>query len=147
LGGGYPAPSPVLFISGDPIMTKIIRSKDCGNSPKNKFVEDVKIAFAKHNVKFLLNNLTDDIAWQIAGQKPIHGKNELVAAIQGTSQSSEVTEVAIHHVVTHGYAGAVNGLRKHRDGKTYDFCTIYVFSNSRREKVREITHYAIERIE
>lgn len=30
-------------------------------------------------------------------------------------------EIFIHHVMTHGKAGAVNDVRQSNDGKTYDF--------------------------
>jgi hypothetical protein len=35
-------------------MTIIIRSEDCGNSPKNMFVENIEIAIAKNDPEFLL---------------------------------------------------------------------------------------------
>lgn len=42
-------------------MTKVITSEDCGNSPKNIFLEKLTIAFAKNDFKFILNSVTDDI--------------------------------------------------------------------------------------
>ncbi|MBN2117999.1 MAG: hypothetical protein JW730_15585, partial [Anaerolineales bacterium] len=39
-------------------MTKIIVSEDCGNSPKNIFIEKMTAAFAKRDAKFLLGNGT-----------------------------------------------------------------------------------------
>lgn len=102
-------------------MIKIIRSKDCGNSPKNKFVEELEIAFAKRDIEFLLNNVTDDIHWNIVGQKSVCGMDKLSEALKRSSRTSEVAEISIKHVVTHGKAGSVNGARRHKDGKTYDF--------------------------
>lgn len=126
-------------------MTKIIRSKDCGNSPKNKFLEELEIALAKRDVGFLLKSVTDNIHWNIVGQKSVRGTEELSETLQRISHDSEVTEIAIHHVVTHGKAGAVNGTKKNRDGKTFDFCTVYEFSNAKGTSVNSIIHYAIER--
>jgi hypothetical protein len=126
-------------------VTKIIRSKDCGNSPKTKFLEELEIALAKRDVGFLLRGITDNVHWNIVGQKSVRSAEELSETLQRMSRDSEVTEIAIHHVVTHGKAGAVNGTKKHKDGKTYDFCTVYEFSNAKGTSVSGITHYAIER--
>ena len=49
-------------------MIKIVRSNDCGNSPKNKFVEELEIALAGRDVEFPLNSVTVDIHWNIVGQ-------------------------------------------------------------------------------
>lgn len=125
-------------------MTKIIRSEDCGNSPKNKFIENIEIAMAKNDTDFLLSAIDSDIHWHIIGQKSVQGKNEFLETLTEIFQSSEVTEITINHVMTHGKAGAVNGSRKHKNGKTFQFCTVYVFSNAKGTSIKEITHYAIE---
>lgn len=36
-------------------MIKVVKSEDCGNSPKSQFVENVEIAIAKSNSEFLVN--------------------------------------------------------------------------------------------
>ncbi|MCE7988544.1 MAG: nuclear transport factor 2 family protein [Caldilinea sp. CFX5] len=127
-------------------MTKVKRSNDCGNSPKNLFIEEMEIAFAQGNREFLANAVTLDIHWTIIGQKAAHGIDEFLALLQETVQRAEVLEIAIHHVVTHGKAGAVNGVRQENDGKTYDFCTVYEFGNAKGTSIREVSHYAIARI-
>jgi hypothetical protein len=126
-------------------LPRILRSKDCGNSPKNKLLEELEIAIAKSDIEFILNVVTDDVHWNIVGHKSSHGAREFIEALRKVSQTSEVTELAIHHVVSHGKAGSVNGARKHKDGMIYDFCTIYEFSNAKGTSVSGITHYAIER--
>ena len=125
-------------------MIKIVRSKDCGNSPKNKFVEELEIALAKRDVEFLLNSVTDDIHWNIVGQKSVRGRDAFLEALKRIPRPSEVTEIFIKHVVTHGKAGSVNGVCRRKDGKTYGFCTVYEFGNAKGANVREITHYEIE---
>lgn len=126
-------------------MTKIIRSQDCGNSPKNQFLEDVEIAIAKNDIEFLLNIVTADIHWQNVGQKPVIGQEALAETLKGDYLSSEVEELTVDHVVTHGRAGSANGVRKYKDGKTYGFCTVYEFGNAKGTTIRKVMHYAIER--
>jgi hypothetical protein len=56
------------------LMTKIIIGEDCGNSPKNIFVRETTIAPAKADSRFILSNVTDDIRWNIIGDRLIEGK-------------------------------------------------------------------------
>lgn len=44
-------------------MTKIIGSEDCGNSPKNTFVEKMTIALEQGDIDTFLANSSDDICW------------------------------------------------------------------------------------
>ena len=124
-------------------MTKVITSEDCGNSPKNIFVQDLTIAFAIGDSKFLLNNVTDDVRWNRIGNKLVQGKDDFAKALEKL-RKKETTQLTVHHVVTHGKAGAVNGTAKMKNGKTYAFCDVYEFSNTKGEGVREITSYVIE---
>ena len=65
----------------DRVMTEIIRSSDSGNSPKNKFVEDLEVAFAQRDTGILLDSVANDIYWNIVGETPIRGKDALKEAI------------------------------------------------------------------
>ena len=124
-------------------MTRVIRSEDCGNSPKNIFVQDITIAFAKGDTTFLLDNVTDDIRWDIIGNKLVQGKDELAKVVEQMKKEKAI-KLTVHHVATHGKSGAVNGTTKLNDGKTREFCNVYEFSNSKGEAIREITSYVIE---
>lgn len=126
-------------------MTKINRSQDCGNSPKKQFLENVEIAIAKNDIEFQLNKVTADIHWQNVGQKPVIGPEALAEALKGNYLFSEVEELTVDHVFTHSSAGSANGVRKYKDGKTYDFCTVYEFGNAKGTTIRKVMHYAIER--
>ena len=54
-------------------MTTVIPSGDCGNSPKNQFVEKVTIALATQDLAFLLDAIADNIQWNLVGQQPRQG--------------------------------------------------------------------------
>jgi hypothetical protein len=127
------------------VMTEIIRSTNCGNSPKNTFVEDLEVAFAQRDTDFLLDSVADDIHWNIVGEIPIRGKDALQEAIASIPQDCQVTEIIINHVVTHGKVGAVNGIIKRQNARTYEFCSVYEFSNTKGTNVRNITSYIISR--
>ena len=124
-------------------MTTIIVSEDCGNSPKNIFLQNLAIAFAKGDLQFILSSVTQDIRWHIIGEKLFQGKDEFAEALANMDNAS-VEEITIQHVVTHGKAGAVNGIRKLEDGKTVAFCDVVEFNGAKATHVKEITSYGIE---
>jgi len=127
------------------VMAEVMRSTDCGNSPKNRFVEDLEVAFAQRDTGFLLGNVADDVRWNIVSETPIRGKDALKEAIENIPQDREVTEITINHVVTHGKVGAVNGIIKRKNDTTSEFCSVYEFSNAKGTDVRDITTYIISR--
>jgi hypothetical protein len=124
-------------------MTKVIFSEDCGNSPKNIFVQDFTIALAKADSRFIPENVTEDVRWNILGNQHIQGKEQLIEALK-LSKLGKVAELTIQHVATHGKAGAVNGIKKLANGKTVGFCDFYEFGDTKGTLIKEITTYQIE---
>lgn len=68
-------------------MTKIASSPNCENSPKMEFLKDFNIAFAKGNMEFLIENVTDKIVWNIIGDKKIEGKENYVEELKKNERS------------------------------------------------------------
>lgn len=124
-------------------MTIVIGSGDCGNSPKNIFLENLTTSFATGDRELLLNSVSEDIVWDIVGQEHIQGKPDFAAALEQRAKD-RVAEIRIQHVATHGKAGAVNGSERLENGKTRAFCHMYEFTNTKGERIREITSYIIE---
>jgi hypothetical protein len=122
-------------------MTKVIISEDCGNSPKNLFLQKFTVAFAKMDTKFLVDNVTDDIHWNIVGDKIIRGKDDFASALQEMRSAEEIT---ILHIVTHGKSGAADGNLKFKSGRTFGFCDVYEFNNAKGQAIKNITSYVIE---
>jgi hypothetical protein len=124
-------------------MTKVIVSADCGNSPKNIFLEKLTIAFAKGDTKFILGSVTDDVRWHVVGDTLIQGKDNFAKALERMKKDQAV-ELIMHHIATHGKAGAVNGLLKLRNGTSHAFCDVYEFSGAKGTGIKEITSYVID---
>ena len=124
-------------------MTKVIISEDCGNSPKNIFVRELTIAFAKGNSKFILSKVTDDVRWDIVGDKVIEGKDNFAMELEKRNKK-KAAQLIICHIATHGKAGAVDGILQLKRGKARAFCDVYEFSNSKGVSMKEITSYVIE---
>ena len=124
-------------------MTKVIIGEDCGNSPKNIFVQELTIAFAKADSRFLLKNVTDDVRWNILGDQVIQGKDDFAEALE-ERKNNKAAELTILHIATHGKAGAADGRTKFKNGKIHAFCNVYEFNNTKGTSVKEITSYVIE---
>lgn len=60
------------------------------------------------------------------GEKPVEGQDAVLSAIR---KSGPATEVAIERVVSHGGAGAVNGILT-RGGKRTAFCYIFEINHT-----------------
>lgn len=124
-------------------MTKIISSPNCGNSPKMTFLKEFNIAFAKGNLEFLIGNVTDEIVWNIIGDRKIEGKEKFKEEL-GKMKSEKATELIIEQILSHGKEGASNGIMTMQDGKKYAFSDFYVFKNTKSTDVKSISSYVIE---
>jgi hypothetical protein len=100
-------------------MTKIERSRDCGNSPKNLFAEDFTIALLTGDRDFVARVATAE--FDPGGQPP--------------------AELVLDHVVTHGKAGAVNGKIVAHDGRCEGFCLVLTFASAKADRVSRVQFY------
>ncbi len=123
-------------------MTKVISSPNCGNSPKMEFLKEFNIAFAKGNMEFISEGVTDEIVWNIIGNKKIEGKEKFKEEME-LMKSENVTELIIDQILSHGKEGAVNGIIKMQNGKKYAFSDFYKFKGAKGTKIKSITSYLI----
>lgn len=123
-------------------MPEITRSGDCGNSPKNRLVEDVSVAIATADVQALLDRVTEDVIWKIVGGETSSGTDELAETVRRLGDQ-EMAGLDVERVCTHGKTGAVSGHVKFAKGRR-DFCDVYEFSSARGTHVKAITSYRIE---
>ncbi|SFS92308.1 hypothetical protein SAMN04487906_2122 [Zhouia amylolytica] len=124
-------------------MTKITVNPDCGNSPKMIFLKKFNIAFAKGSVDFLIESVTDTITWSIIGDKKIEGKEKFTEVLE-LMKTQLASELIVHQIVSHGKAGAVNGVLKMQNGKTYAFSDFYEFNSAKGLKIKSIASYVIQ---
>ena len=124
-------------------MTKIISNPNCGNSPKMEFLRDFNIAFATGNVEFLFESVTEEIVWNIIGDKKIEGKDNFAAELD-KMKDSKATELILDQILSHGKEGAANGFIKMQNDKKYAFSDFYIFNGVKGSKIKSITSYVIE---
>ncbi len=117
-------------------MTRVSRSVDCGNSPKNRLVEDVVVALEVLDVDFLLGILDSNAVWAFAGGRAVSAQTIL----SRLSTMKAPTALTIDRVMSHGKVGAVNGIAKH--GKDVQrFCHVIEFTSAKFTRVGRIESY------
>jgi hypothetical protein len=123
-------------------MTKIISNSNCGNSPKMEFLKEFNNAFAKGNVEFLIKNVTDEIIWNIIGDKKIEGKENFERELNKMKEK-KATELILDQILSHGKVGAANGIIIMENGKKHAFSDFYLFKGAKGLKIESITSYVI----
>ena len=118
---------------------KVIRSSECGNSPKQKLLEDMSVVLAGADAGLIDSLAVPELVWLQVGKKPVEGQDAVLSAIR---KSGPVTEVAIERVVSHGRADAVNGIIT-RGGKRTAFCHMFEFNNTKCTHVKSISTYSV----
>lgn len=117
--------------------------EDCGNAPKKAFLKEFNIAFAKGDSTFIAESVSDDLSWEIVGEKTIEGKIEFTEWLEGLGDH-QVTEIHIKNILTHGRTGAVDGTLYMKDGRCIQYCDLYHFTSAgKKAKIKSMTSYVI----
>jgi hypothetical protein len=122
----------------------IIRGENCGNSPKNLFIEQVEVAYCLGNVDFLREAVKAEIQWEIIGECSIQGAEALAQSALEMTAAAPVIELNIEYAFTHGKAVAVSGMRRIADGRIFKFCTICTFTSVKGDLIQKADHYQIQ---
>ncbi len=112
-------------------------SRDCGNSPKNRFVQDFAIAIETGDV--LPDRVSETIVWEGAFQKPVMGSAAFDAALKRRKAPQAIT---VEHAISHGKVGAACGTVLGADGQERRFAHVFEFTNTKANCVAVIRTYA-----
>ncbi|NGQ92851.1 hypothetical protein G5V65_18320 [Rhodobacter sp. HX-7-19] len=116
--------------------TEIIGSADCGNSPKNAFVQDIAIALETGVASVEI--FDPEITWARTSTKTLEGQAGVLQALSSTPQ---VIRVVVQHAISHGKIGAANGDTLLANGVKRPFCHVFEFTNGKARSVVSITTY------
>ena len=108
-----------------------------------EFLKDFNIAFAKREVEYIAERVTDEIDWNIIGDRKIQGKKIFTAELE-QMKSEKMTELTIDQILSHGKIGAASGTMKMQNGKKYAFSDFYEFNGAKGSKIKSMTSYIIE---
>ena len=116
-------------------MVKITGSRDCGNSPKNAFVQLIGVTIEQGE---LLDDASpDDIVWETP-----HGVHEGLEAVKGALASVDLpVSIVAEHAITHGKVGATSGVSTLENGKSRRYSHVIEFTNTKAIKVTRIKSY------
>jgi hypothetical protein len=117
-------------------MTKINRSTDCGNSPKNKLVEDIGIAFELADTDFLSAILDFKAEWNYTNGSKITAEKVLATL----TELDKPVSLTIDHVMSHGKVGAVNGKAKRRESE-WRFCYVNELTTTKCNRIKRIESF------
>ncbi|MFA0960630.1 nuclear transport factor 2 family protein [Roseivirga sp. BDSF3-8] len=113
------------------------------NSPKKAFLKDFNIAFGEGDIPAIMKGVSEDITWDIHGDRRIEGKEAFGKFLEEMVQH-QPSEVHIHHIITHGKEAAVNGEVVMADNKRYAFADIYEFTSAGSQVIKYMSSYVHE---
>tara|TARA_R100000789_G_scaffold7097_3_gene11430 strand:+ start:2621 stop:2977 length:357 start_codon:yes stop_codon:yes gene_type:complete len=118
-------------------MTKIQGSKDCGNSPKNKFAQDVAIALESGKADAEI--FSEDVVWSRSIDSPTDGRDEIMKYLASQAKPAEIT---VDHAVSHGKVGAASGEVVFANGHRRRFCHVLEFTSAKANCVSVVQSYS-----
>jgi len=114
---------------------------------REEFLRKFNDAFATNDIDYIVNQLTDDVVWDMVGDQKIIGKEKAREAMeQMGSDSMKVLNMHIDKCITHGREAAVNGTMKMLDKGneiSFGFCDVYTFSGFKNAKIKAMTSYVV----
>lgn len=117
-------------------MVQVQGSKDCGNSPKNKFVQD--LAVAMECGEDMPGALSEDVIWEQPATPPISDMN---AVLEHLATRAKPDTITVQHAISHGKVGAASGEVILLNGHTRRFCHLFEFTNTKANCVAVIRSY------
>lgn len=120
-------------------MAKIVKSDDCGNSPKNLLVQSLAIAIETANASAFSRCVSPDVVWAVPGRRSIAGKAACLAYLK--SRKSGLKQLRIRRAISHGRAGAADGVIIPKAGPASSFCHVVDFASIKGDRISSISSY------
>ena len=114
---------------------------------REELLRQLNKAFAKWDIKFLADNVSDNFRWVIVGERTISGrkdfKNSLEQMKRGGPMMISVIDISTFQEKSL-VEGTVEFMLEPGKKRKYSFCDVYVFSDSERNKVAELRTYVTQ---
>lgn len=111
---------------------------------REKLLKKFNDAFANCDVDFLANSVTDDVVWNIVGEKLINGKKEFKKSLD-RMQHGGPTLILVKEIIIAEEKSVVEGIVEFwaEPGKKmkYAFCDVYIFSDDDATRFKELRTY------
>lgn len=113
---------------------------------KEEFIRDFNEAFSRNDLDFILNNMSDDIAWDFVGEKTMKGKDEVREFLK-PMEGIQTMEMELLQIISRDQSAAANGWMeiKEPSGETkrFGFVDFYEFEGLKMPKVKKMTSYMV----
>ncbi|SMY06114.1 hypothetical protein [Flavimaricola marinus] len=117
-------------------MTEIKGSSDCGNSPKNSFVQHIAISLETNAIT--PSDVSDEVVWHGMTTEPLRGRSAIDRELEGRPQP---TLIVVEHAISHGKVGAASGMATYENGRDRRFSHFFEFTNAKANCVASIKSY------
>ncbi len=116
---------------------KIEGSRDCGNSPKNRFVQDFTVAI--ETGEMTQGAISESVEWEGVSKVPIVGADAFLDALKLRKNPEAIM---IERAISHGKVGALSGVVVQANGKTRRFAHMFEFTITKANCVARIRSYS-----
>jgi limonene-1,2-epoxide hydrolase len=121
---------------------KVQAPADASSAPRKQFLVDFNKAFAESNVDYIISHVSEDVVWEMVGDKKVQGKEEMRAELE--SMAEWVPDaLTIHSVITHGREGAANGELSFPEDEKVAFCDVYKFADDVGNTIQYMRSYGL----
>ena len=113
-------------------------------SERNKeLIRELTTSFEQNDYESFLNNCTDDIVWEMAGEPAMNGKDSIREMM--LSVDMEPPKLTIDTLIAEGDTAVCTGgmTMKQKDGSTanFSYCDVYTFNG---EKISRLVSYVVK---
>ncbi|KEO72281.1 nuclear transport factor 2 family protein [Anditalea andensis] len=112
-------------------------------SDKNVILKKFNKAFAEGDVDTILNYVSDNIIWNIKGDKLVKGKENFAVYIKEMA-THESMGLTLGLPVINGSFAVLEGQMTSPSGNMYAFCDLYTFETEEGGEIKSLTSYVIE---
>ena len=124
-------------------MAKVQKSDDCGNSLKNLLVQSLAIAIETCNASAFARCVAADVIWALPGRRSFSGRAACLAYLKARKPVTPKL-VKVRRVISHGRAGAADGVLVPASGQPHHFCHVVEFASIKGDNVSSISSYYVE---
>jgi hypothetical protein len=117
-------------------MVELVGSRDCGNSPKNKFVQEVAAAIESGQAD--PKDFSEDVTWENSLEGLIEGRTAVLAKVE---EREVPLIIKVEHAISHGKVGAASGTTKLADGRERRFSHVFKFKTAKADCVLAIKSF------
>lgn len=123
-------------------MVVMTEASGCGNAPRHQVIRDLVLALAEVDEPRLNELLAEKVHWEIPGAESTEGLAGLTSRLV---EQSEVEQITLNSIITHGREGGADGVLDFRDGSRLAFCHMLKFaSTAKTAKVTLMRSYLID---